>query len=123
METINENTRICPLCGKKIHYRNVYEDGSDWLGHQRGSSKSYTIGYECTCDNINFKKMCLNCSFYQTDTCVNKNVIEKYKNTIETLDSPFSVEKISITVKKPTNACDCWKVNSEIISRIFKQTI
>lgn len=56
METINENTRICPLCGKKIHYRNVYEDGSDWLGHQRGSSKSYTIGYECTCDNIKFKK-------------------------------------------------------------------
>lgn len=43
METINENTRICPLCGKKIHYRNVYEDGSDWLGHQRGSSKSYIL--------------------------------------------------------------------------------
>ena len=54
METINENTLICHLCGKKIHYRNVYEDGSDWLGHQRGSSKSYTIGYECTCDNIKF---------------------------------------------------------------------
>lgn len=84
---------------EKIHYRNVYEDGSDWLGHQRGLSKSYTIGYECTCDNIKFKKMCLNCSFYQVDTCINKSVIEKYKNTIETLDSPFSVEKISITVK------------------------
>lgn len=36
---------------------------------------------------------------YQADTCINKSVIEKYKNTIETLDSPFSVEKISITVK------------------------
>ena len=30
---------------------------------------------------------------------------------------------VPVTVKKPTNACDCWKVNSEIISRIFKQTI
>lgn len=45
--------------------------------------------------------MCLNCSFYQADTCINKSVIEKYKkHYIETLDSPFSVEKISITVKK-----------------------
>lgn len=96
METINENTRICPLCGKKIHYRNVYEDGSDWLGHQRGSSKSYTIGYECTCDNIKFKKMCLNCSFYQADTCINKSVIENIKTLLRHLIVLFQLKKFQL---------------------------
>lgn len=117
-ETITKK-RICPLCGKTIHYRIVNDDGVDWLGHQRGSSRSDIIGYECECDSITFKKMCLNCTYYNSDTCTNKNVVQEYKKSIEKEDSPFALENISISIKKPTNACKCWAVNNSIASKFF----
>ena len=37
MEDVRNLTRICPICGKTIKYKEIYEDGRDWEGHQRGT--------------------------------------------------------------------------------------
>lgn len=122
MDERTQYTRICPLCGKEINYEVVYNDGTDWCGHHRGTASSETYGYECECDKVQFKRMCLNCCYYNdiTNSCSNKKVIEDYKSKIENAESPFSVDKISINIKKPTNSCKKWDIDNNIASSIFK---
>lgn len=122
MEERVTKQRTCPLCGKIIDYVYVSDDGADWCGHQRGSGSSGTYGYECTCDNIHFKKMCLNCLFYNENynMCDNEKVIEQYKEEIQKKDSPFELNIISVLIKKPTNSCKCWELKKEFINKLFK---
>lgn len=122
MEERTSHTRRCPLCGKEIHYEIISDDGSDWCGHQRGHSSSQTIGCECECDKVKFKRMCFNCCYYNesSNICSNKEVVEEYKLKIENDKSPFKIDKLSIKIKKPTNSCKEWTLDADIASSIFK---
>lgn len=120
MDEVNHFNRNCNFCGKEISYTISHSDGVDWLGHHRSSSASYTNGYDCECDEVKFKKMCLNCKYYNELSCNNKKVIEEHKKSLEQSDSPFCIESIKISIKKPTNSCKCWAISDEIVNKIFK---
>lgn len=116
MENIINKTRFCEKCGKKISYKLIEEDGRDWMGHRRGTEKSYTIGYECNCTD--YKRMCLNCKHYQEKNCCNSKTIEEYKQKIT--NDVFDVKLQVLGIKDPTKHCNNWEISKVISEEIFK---
>lgn len=118
METKSNKKRVCSLCGETIEYTVFSNDGVDWLGHGRGSGYERTVGNEHKCDEMKFKRMCLNCDFNKSDMCVNKNTIELFKKNLGD-KSPFGISIDSLVIKKPISKCDNWKISNTIIEKIF----
>lgn len=118
METKIEGKRVCILCGETIEYTVYSDDGTDWLGHKRGSGGTHTVGNEHRCDEVKFKRMCLNCEFNKCEKCTNKDTVETFKKNLDD-KSPFDISISSLVIKKPTSKCDNWKVGDTIIEKIF----
>ena len=120
MEETYTKTRICKLCGKTITYKDRSSDGYDWCGHQRGSSTYEEIGNECNC--VEYKRMCLNCKYYDDirEVCKNSKVIEDYKKKIE---EPFFKVEITnfIGIQTPTNHCKFWELSQSIAKQVFSE--
>lgn len=116
VENVIKKTRQCNLCGKIIEYTVIENDGRDWCGHQRGSSSSRTEGYECNCTE--YKRMCLNCSYYSAKTCYNQKAIDTFKQRIS--DSVFDVDIKELKIKDPTKHCSHWTVSAEVAKTVFK---
>lgn len=119
MRKSHQCTRICPLCGKTIIYTEWHEDGTDWLGHHRGHPDSGRDGYECECDKISFPKMCHNCKYYQGKGCINKAVLDKYREEISK-SMPFNVCELAIEIKHPERSCSFWAIRDSVINKLFK---
>ena len=120
MEETYTKTRICKLCGKTITYEVYTSDGYDWHGHQRSSGSYKEIGNECNCTE--YKRMCLNCKYYNdiNKVCTNRKVIDDYNKKIE--ESFFNLEMTtSIGIKDPTKHCDYWEVSQSIAKQVFKK--
>jgi hypothetical protein len=120
MEKTYTKTRVCELCGKTITYKVYIDDGFDWLGHQRGSSSCKEIGNECNCTK--YKRMCLNCKYYNNinEVCNNQQVIADYNKKIE--ESFFNIEmKSFIGIKTPTRHCDYWELSQNIAKQVFNK--
>ena len=119
METVTKKKRTCPFCGEVIEYKSVYEDGLDWMGHHRGHSKSYTVGdTKCKCEQLPFRMMCINCTFYDVGTCNNKNVVSNIKRSIKNL--PFDIDINQDNIKDITSYCSEWELNDKLIGAYFK---
>ena len=86
MEDVRNLIRICPICGKTINYKEIYDDGRDWEGHQRGTPGYRKEGYHCTCDSTPFKRMCINCKYYENYTLYN---MKNYQYFLNLLIYPF----------------------------------
>lgn len=120
MEQTYTKTRVCELCGKTITYKVHINDGYDWHGHQRGSSSYEEIGNECDCTK--YKRMCLNCRYYNdiSKVCSNRQVIADYNKKIE--ESFFNIEMTnSIGIKTPTKHCNYWELSKTIAKQIFSK--
>ena len=120
MEQTYTKTRVCNLCGKTITYKVRTTDGYDWHGHQRGSSSYEEIGNECDCTK--YKRMCLNCRYYDdiSKVCNNRQVIADYNKKIE--ESFFNIEMTnSIGIKTPTKHCNYWELSQTIAKQIFSK--
>jgi hypothetical protein len=119
MEQVEKKTRICSLCGRVINYKIVTEDGCDWMGHHRGQESTHTVGYDCSCNHSDWKKMCLNCRFYINGLCTNEETIDSYNKTLNTDFFDVQVVK-TIKIKNNTKHCQFWCIKSEIGNQIFK---
>lgn len=115
METIEKRTRQCKLCGKTIEYSVITEDGTDWCGHQRGSVTTKTSGYECDCTQ--YKRMCLNCVFYNGTKCVNEDTISTYLQKCE--NENFVIDIKQLLIKNPTKHCDNWALSQSVAKEVF----
>ena len=122
METRQDLKRICPICGKEIYYRHIVEDGMDWEGHKQGPEEEWDEGYNCTCDNVPFKRMCINCGHYNNNNCTNEYMVRLFAHKIEK-DTPVIIEdvKIRIPEDKATMSCDYWNINADMIAKYFKK--
>lgn len=122
METRQDLKRICPICGKEIYYRHIIEDGMDWEGHRRGSEEEWNEGYNCTCDNVQFKRMCINCEHYKNNNCTNDYMVRLFAHKIEK-DTPVIIEDVKIRIPddKVTMSCDYWNINADMIAKYFKK--
>ena len=116
METITCKTRVCNLCGKTIHYKDVTDDGMDWCGHQRGQSTSRTIGYECDCKR--YKKMCRNCIHYNGHSCTNEKTIAKYQKKYA--DEIFAIDIKELIIKDANKKCEYWQLSPKVANELFK---
>lgn len=76
--------------------------------------------------NLDFKKMCLNCKFCDTNLCcINNDVMETMKNNIlsgiekNSINlGNFTIKNIELsptTIKYPTKRCSKWELNEKII--------
>lgn len=120
MVTTTQHTRVCEFCGKEIHYKCVEEDGRDWHGHQRGTSKSYKVGFECTCNKTQCKKMCVNCKHYNL-TCISEKHLFKINNSLKEYSDLVVLPKITfLKVKDITKCCEFWELKEEIAKQVFK---
>lgn len=120
MEETYTKTRICKLCGKTITYQIRTDDGYDWCGHHRGSGSYVEINNECDCTE--YKRMCLNCKYYDDrgKVCNNRKVIDDYNKKIE--ESFFNLEMTSfIGIKNPTKHCDYWELSQSIAKQVFSK--
>lgn len=122
MEDVRNLTRICPICGKTIKYKEIYEDGRDWEGHQRGTPEYRKEGYHCTCDSTPFKRMCINCKYYKNYTCTNYDMQSAYKQKIENI-SPLVIEefKLKVPSNKITMSCNYWELNKDVLEPYFEK--
>ena len=119
MENIINKSRICPFCGKIINYKIVENDGRDWMGHQRGTPSTKKVGYDCDCTVDKYKKMCINCSYYINNECINKDMINKYN--LQLKHDMFDVEIVnSLKIKDVTKSCEFWNLHNKIGNLIFK---
>jgi hypothetical protein len=120
MEKTETCSRICELCGKTINYTVKSWDGTDWCGHQRGNSGYLEIGNECDCRE--YKRMCLNCEYYNSITkkCCNSQNIKEYNAKIE--ETFFDIQAVeTIGIKIPTKCCNNWELDNKIAMRLFKK--
>ena len=118
MEQTYTKTRVCKLCGKTITYKVHTNDGYDWHGHQRDSSSCVEIGNECDCTK--YRRMCLNCKYYNdiSKVCNNSQVIADYNKKIE--ESFFNIEMTSVIgIKTPTRHCNYWELSQTIAKQVF----
>lgn len=115
METVTHYKETCPLCGDDIEITHRYEDGRDWLGHHYGHSETSVVRHPHKCDNIQFKKMCLNCISYnnKTQTCCNSNAYSVYFGD-------NNKTNVNFTIKKPKGHCRCWQLSIVYINKLFK---
>lgn len=118
-ERVNK-VKICEFCGREIHYETIYDDGRDWMGHHRGHAHSYDTDHDCICKQKEFKKMCLNCRFYNiSKECFCEDTIKQFNDNLK--EDFFDVKIVeSLKIKNPTKHCDFWKVNDNIANKIFK---
>ena len=104
-------TRNCPFCGKEIQYYLVEEDGSDWLGHHRGSSKSYITDNTCECEKRTYKRGCFNCKFNVSGECSNEDIVKEIEAKVT---GPFTVKIESATITNLQKCCRCWELTPDI---------
>ena len=115
-----DKVKICEFCGREIHYATIYEDGYDWMGHQRGYAHSYDTGCDCICEQKEFKRMCLNCRFYnEFNECFCEDTIKQYNDSLQ--EDFFDVKAVTtLKIKTPTKHCNFWKLRDEVANKIFK---
>ena len=118
METKTKATRRCELCGKIIDYIIVEEDGYDYYGHKRGSSRTFNIDYDCNCTiDTHYKRMCLNCKFYKNNICTNEETKNMFLEKIQS--GLFNIKVNELVIKEPNRCCCNWDLSKYIAKQLF----
>lgn len=113
---------VCKFCGESrtvtvIDDDHVDMDGRNWI---KPTSKKEDYGCSCEFGKLEKKmdtpkEMCINCEFYDSDYCTNKDEIKDVANKITQFD--FNFEKLKVT--KPLMKCNHYKLNYNIFESLF----